>query len=172
MAHVISESVQMMKIMVSGGDFPSVDEIDKFITGMNDRSIDAKEAARRAEELDRKLIVNEFLDLRYFRPEMMKKFDEDAKSIFKLCEMTIGVPDDDYITQLNIYVRAVIRRLSEFQKDHALTPGAAGKFRWMMARRPNRPVPRPFMTNYVVETLEEQLQLVKLSVDEVSGFCS
>ena len=170
MAHLVVKGIKTLELLVSLSAFPGIDAVDSLIKDIQQGKKNKEDLERQAAELNKMLLEssgNGQPDLSFFSSDLLKAIDSHAVESFKTCKMKIGLADDVYITQLNTYVRAVIRSMEELQKGHPCLSQAKAKLRWLLFGQ-HTPVPYPIMTISVVQMLVESFKQVANAVNEVA----
>ena len=161
----MTHSVPLMEILVSDTDFPPLTKVEGIVREMEKPG--ASKTDNKWEELD-KLCVVQNPDHSFFSKKVLKAIDENAKTAFKECEATIGVPDDKYRNSLKTYARLVNATLEEHRGNHPLSGKAQAKLWWMLARRTQKTTAYPIITNAVLQMLNNSFKEVGSALFEVS----
>jgi hypothetical protein len=173
MAHLIgTRTMDLLKMITSNGKFNSLKYVEVLIDDMNAMQKPTSSIAEKEEKLDALMAVATTSDLSFFSTELLKSIDSDAKDLFKKCIHTIGVKDDTYTTQLNLYIQAVLCRIDQHCADKPLLEKAKARFRWLMLPRKNKLLPLPIMTESVIKYMCMSFANIKNAVEEVCHHCN
>src|SRR4051794_2409114 len=119
-----------MTDMVSGlGDFPTLAEVEKLISQINDAST-SKDAARakyceeRAEDLDKKRRGPNAIDYSFYTVQIMRRIDKAFVDTVGKQNLAVGTNEDGYRSRLAVYSARIITIFDEEQPNHGMLMAA------------------------------------------------
>jgi hypothetical protein len=157
----------MLKMIVSRGEFPSLEEICSLFKKSIGRGKDKAAASLQLEQLEQKVVVWN-PDLEFFDDELLGLIDKEASVAYNTCHLQIGMGTDDDMNALAKYTERAIAHIKRLRANHAGADGVCARFKYIMTSRKADFPPIPLCTAFVQGSVLSVLGKLKGGIDFVS----
>ena len=167
MGFVTEQGLDLLGMLVSEGDFPTLREIERLIKRGTKESINKAEYEKELASIWELMVLRK-PDYDFWDAQLLAEIDDVAVEHFQGVQSIIGVREPAYVNALTKYMKEVIKAIEEFHEGHELVPKVIARFKFAMNYSASLPISLPIPTNFIFESIALSFKTTPYALKTVS----